>query len=284
MIHRKKMENLFVALVLFSAILHASWNALLHLSADRLWQWGMMAVPYAVISGIAVTVLPLPAQASWPYIAASTLLQFAYAFALIKAYRSGDFGQIYPIARGLSPLLIAGGAFLFAGESLHPLALGGIGLVSVGIISLSFKNGLRFSAQSVPAALLTGVFIAGYTVVDGMGVRLAGNAFSYIAWVYLLWSIPLLLTVYRLRGGWNGLFGQRVMAAKGMAAGLVSLTAYGIVINALQYLPMGMVSALRELSSIFAVAMGWLFMQEKLTMRRLLACALVSVGAVLIRI
>ncbi|HTR05647.1 MAG TPA: EamA family transporter [Paraburkholderia sp.] len=278
------MASFVVLLVLLSALMHASWNAFLHLSGDRLWLLGMFSVPYLAVSAIGVCVLPLPAQASWPYIAASVVLEFAYCFTLIRAYRSGDFGQIYPIARGLSPLLVFVGALVFAGEDLHALAATGVALVSLGIMSLAFRRGMRFSGESVPYALLTGLFIAMYSVIDGLGARLAGNALSYIMWVYLLWNIPQFLVVCKLRGGVAQMFTSKSAVARGMLAGVLALTAYCLVIEAFRFLPIAMVSALRELSSIFAVLIGWLFMNEKLTTRRMVACALVTCGAVLIRL
>jgi drug/metabolite transporter (DMT)-like permease len=278
------METFVVLLVLFSALLHATWNAFLHLSEDRVWLLGMMAMPYIAVSAVGVLVLPLPAPAAWPYIFASVVLEFGYLLALIRAYRSGDFGQIYPIARGVSPMLVFVGALVFAGEVLKPLAALGVALVSIGIVSLAFRRRMRFSGESVPFALLTGLFISAYSVVDGIGARLAGNGLSYIMWVYLIWNVPQFLLAWHWRGGAEGLFIGRTVVIKGITAGLLALAAYCLIIEAYRYLPIAMVSALRELSSIFAVLIGWLFMREKLTPRRVVACALVTLGAVLIRI
>jgi drug/metabolite transporter (DMT)-like permease len=237
-----------------------------------------------VCSVIALLFVPAPARESWPYIAASAILQLAYCVALAKAYKAGDFGQIYPIARGLSPLLVFAGAFVFAGEHLRPLALTGVTLVSLGIISLAFRK-RRFATASVPAALVTGAFISAYTIVDGIGVRVAGNGFAYIAWVYILFNVPLAALAFHQYGGPRRLFlGNPRRSLIGLGGGATAMVAYGIVIIAFRYLPIAMVSALRELSSIFAVLIGWLFMREKLTARRVLACALVTAGAVLIRI
>ncbi|MEW9583581.1 EamA family transporter [Paraburkholderia sp. DGU8] len=278
------METFVVLLVLFSALLHATWNAFLHLSEDRVWLLGMMAMPYIAVSAVGVLMLPLPAPAAWPYIFASVVLEFGYLLALIRAYRSGDFGQIYPIARGVSPMLVFVGALVFAGEVLKPLAALGVALVSIGIVSLAFRRRMRFSGESVPFALLTGLFISAYSVVDGIGARLAGNGLSYIMWVYLIWNVPQFLLAWHWCGGAKGLFIGRPVVIKGITAGLLALGAYCLIIEAYRYLPIAMVSALRELSSIFAVLIGWLFMREKLTPRRVVACALVTLGAVLIRI
>ncbi|WP_321881437.1 EamA family transporter [Paraburkholderia bannensis] len=278
------MASFVVLLVLLSALMHASWNAFLHLSGDRVWLLGMFSIPYVLVSAVGVCVLPMPAHEAWPFIVASAVLEFAYCFTLVRAYRSGDFGQIYPIARGLSPLLISVGALVFAHEELHALAAAGVMLVSVGIMSLAFRRGMRFSGDSVPWALLTGLFIAVYSLVDGIGARVAGNPLSYIMWVYLLWNVPQFFVVCKLRGGFGQMFVSKGNAVRGMIAGVLALCAYCLVIEAFRFLPIATVSALRELSSIFAVVIGWLFMKERINARRLVACVLVSFGAVLIRL
>jgi drug/metabolite transporter (DMT)-like permease len=245
----------------------------------------MMAVPQLLAALVGIVLLPLPPVQVWPLVLLSACAQVAYTAALIRAYRVGEFGQIYPIARGISPLLISGAALLLAGEWPTWIAATGIACICTGILTLALR-GRRLSGDSVPAALLTGVFISAYTIVDGFGVRMSnGNGFGYIAWAYLFASVPLVGAVWRLRCGWRGMFlapPRRVREALG--AGVVAQCAYGMVVFALQFLPMGVVSALRESSAIFAVLLGWLFLREKLNARRLVACSLVVGGAVLIKL
>ncbi|VVD92126.1 multidrug DMT transporter permease [Pandoraea iniqua] len=274
-----------VLLVLLSALMHATWNAFLHASPDRVWQIGLMAVPQFLAAVVGIVLLPLPPVQVWPLILLSACAQVGYTVALIRAYRVGEFGQIYPIARGISPLLISGAALLLAGEWPSGTAALGITCICAGILTLALR-GRRFSGDSVPAALLTGVFIAAYTVVDGFGVRMSnGNGFGYIAWAYLFASVPLVGGVWKLRGGWRGMFfAPRRRVIEALGAGVVAQCAYGMVVFALQFLPMGVVSALRESSAIFAVLLGWLFLREKLNARRLVACSLVVGGAVLIKL
>ncbi|KUZ60165.1 multidrug DMT transporter permease [Burkholderia ubonensis] len=278
------MDHLFIALVLCSALLHAVWNAFLHVSEDRLAQLGTMSLPYLAFGIAGVWLLPAPERAAWPYVAASAALEVAYCFTLARAYRSGEFGQIYPIARGLSPLLVSVLAFAALHERPTPFGFAGIVLVSFGIMSLALRRGFRFSGESVPYALLTGVFIAAYSICDGIGARVAGSALGYVAWVYLLWSVPQIVLVCAVRGGPRGVFGSRDAVRQGIVAGTISLVAYGIVVLAYRHLPVATVSALRETSSIFAVAIGWFAMRERPGPQRLVACALVVAGAALIRL
>ncbi|KVO93672.1 multidrug DMT transporter permease [Burkholderia ubonensis] len=277
------MDHIFIALVLCSALLHAVWNAFLHVSEDRLAQLGTMSLPYLAFGIAGAWLMPAPERAAWPYVAASAALEVAYCFTLARGYRSGEFGQIYPIARGLSPLLVSVLAFAALHERPTPFGFAGIVLVSFGIMSLALRRGFRFSGESVPYALLTGVFIAAYSICDGIGARVAGSALGYVAWVYLLWSVPQILLVCAVRGGPRGVFGSRDAVRQGVVAGTISLVAYGIVVLAYRHLPVATVSALRETSSIFAVAIGWFAMRERPGAQRLVACALVVAGAALIR-
>ncbi|QVN20674.1 DMT family transporter [Burkholderia pyrrocinia] len=278
------MDHLFIGLVLCSALLHAIWNAFLHVSEDRLVQLGTMSLPYLAFGVAGAVLLPAPAPAAWPYVAASAALEVAYCFTLARAYRSGEFGQIYPIARGMSPLLVSVLALAVLHEQPTPFGFAGIALVSFGIMSLALRRGFRFSGEGVPYALLTGVFIAAYSICDGIGSRVSGSALGYIAWVYLLWSVPQLVLVCAVRGGPRAVLGSRIALTQGAIAGTISLAAYGIVILAYRHLPVATVSALRETSSIFAVAIGWFVMRERPGAQRLAACALVVAGAALIRL
>ena len=201
------MDHLFIGLVLCSALLHAIWNAFLHVSEDRLVQLGTMSLPYFVFGAAGAALLPAPAPAAWPYIAGSAVLEVAYCFTLARAYRSGEFGQIYPIARGISPLLVSILALAILHERPTPLGFAGIALVSFGIMSLALRRGFRFSGEGVPFALLTGVFIAAYSICDGIGSRVSGSALGYIAWVYVLWSVPQFVLV---RGAWRPARGARL--------------------------------------------------------------------------
>jgi drug/metabolite transporter (DMT)-like permease len=265
------------ALVLVAALLHASWNALLKRGGDGFWSMTVMGVATAIACAVAVCFLPLPARASWPYIAASALLHVGYNVFLIRAYRHGDFGSAYPVARGSSPLLVAIGAALVAGETPGLAAAIGIVLVSLGIISLAFE-GRRVPGSGIFYALGTGMFIAAYSVTDGIGGRLSNGAVAYTAWMCLLWgatALPLYL-LWRREKLWRGA-GPTGIAAAG---GIISVIAYGIVIFAMTRAPMGSVSALRETSVLFAVLLARIMFGEKLTARRMVSALVIVAGAI----
>jgi len=269
-----------IALILFAALLHASWNALLRGGADRLWSMTVMCVAVALASVAIALLLAPPAKASWMYAVLSAVLHVGYNLFLVRSYRAGDLGQTYPISRGSSPLLITIAASAFAGERVGASALLGIALVASGIISLAF-NGRKLAVPSLPYALGTGCFIAAYSVVDGVGVRLSGAPMAYTVWMCALWGVLMPAVYIGLRGTGN-LFTMRPGFVTAFVGGLVSLLAYGIVIYAMSGAPMGAVSALRETSVLFAALIGYFFLGETLTVRKMLACAVIAAGTIII--
>jgi drug/metabolite transporter (DMT)-like permease len=266
--------------VLFAAVLHASWNAMLRAGADRLWSITIMCIAIAIVCAALSLVVPMPAQASWGYAVLSALLHVGYNLFLVRTYRSGDLGQTYPISRGSSPLLVSLGAAVFAGEVPDAISAIGVALVSGGIISLAFQ-GRKLGLGTLPYALGTGCFIGAYSVTDGIGVRLSGTPVGYTVWMCLLWGV-MAPPVYVVIRDWRSLVrGPRetLVAAGG---GVVSLIAYGIIIYAMSLGAMGPVSALRETSVVFAALIGRFFLHERLTAHRIAACLLVGIGAICI--
>ncbi len=269
-----------ILLVLFAALLHASWNAALRGGADRLWSMTIMCVAVAFASIALALFLEVPAQASWFYAALSAVLHVGYNLFLIRSYKVGDLGQTYPISRGSSPVLITLAASVFAGETVGPGAMIGVLLVSGGIISLAF-SGSKLAVPSLPYALGTGSFIAAYSLTDGIGVRLSGAPTAYTVWMCALWGILMPLVYVGVRDT-KSLCSWRPGFISAFIGGLVSLLAYGIVIYAMSAAPMGAVSALRETSVLFAALIGYFFLGETLTVRKVMACAVIAVGTIII--
>jgi drug/metabolite transporter (DMT)-like permease len=263
--------------VFLSAVLHASWNALLKGGSDRLRSVTIMALTAALASAPCLVLLPAPRSGSWFCIGLSVALHVVYSLLLVTAYRHGDLGVTYPVARGSSPVLVATGAAILAGERLDAVTLVGIVLVCGGIISLARESRGLNTSRGIIAAILTGVTIAAYTVVDGLGARASGNAWAYAAWLFVCLGAAMLPVL-----AWRGPRGRGRLDAeflKSAAGGVVSLIAYAVVIWAASVSPMGAVSAVRESSVVIAAIMGWLFLGERLGRWRLAACLVVAAGA-----
>lgn len=274
------------ALVLLAAVMHASWNVLLRSGQDRLWSGAAISVSAGVACLIAVPFLPLPHRASWFCIVLSAVIHVGYQLLLVKMYQAGEFGITYPVARGSSPLLISLGGAVLANEYLDSRRLLGVILISGGILTLA-AGSHQVHRESILAALATGISIALYSLTDGIGGRLAGNAPSYTAWVTILCGIgvPAVSLWIRKQTGGPPLFRRttRVDALGAFGGGVISVVAYGIVIWAMQRTPMGVVSALRETSVLFAAFLGRVFLGEPFTIKKTVAAALICAGLFCLR-
>lgn len=274
------MSGAAIGLALFAAILHATWNAFLRNGVDRLWTVTIMSFSGTIVALAGVLTYPPPTAAAWLYILLSACLQVGYSVFLVAAYRYGELGQVYPIVRGSVPLLVAIGTLLVAGERPTILQTAGVALVAAGIISLSFGKG-RAARSSILFALATGAIIACYATVDAIGVRTVPYAGSYIAWVLVLYG-TLLPTTFVLMRGALVVDIRAPETWKAFGGGIVALVAYAVVVAAFALGPAGPITALRETSVVFAVLIGWLFLGEPLTPRRVSACGIVAAGAICI--
>lgn len=266
------------ALVLLAALLHASWNALLKASGDRLWSITVMQIAEMAATAAALPFLPLPAIESWPWLIAGAILHLVYRLTLIEAYAHGDLGQIYPIARGLSPVLTTLGAALIIGEVPGTSALAGIVLVSAGIMAMR-GAGAKLALRALILAAATGAMIGSYTVADAIGARRSGNPLAFMAWLFFIGGVITTIAYVARRG-----VPRAVPAGTAASAisGLVAMFGYGLVIWASTLGPMGQVSALRETSVLLAALIGWFALGETMSWRRALACIAIACGAVLI--
>ncbi len=277
------MTNAVLFIVLCAALLHALWNAAIKLPGDSLVRLALINLTAGLCSASLLPFLGMPDPASWPYLAGSILVHTVYYIGLLGGYRDGELSLVYPIARGIAPALVAAGAFLHNGETLTPLGNAGVLLVCVGIISLAFSGtGFTASIKPVLYALLTGVSIAAYTVLDGTGGRLSNNVFAYIAWLFFLDSLPLFLFVSWARQG-QMLTAIRQSWRAGLVGGVFALCAYGLVIWAMSKAPMSQVSAVRESSVIFATLIGVFYFNEGLIRRRILSSILVVCGIIIMQ-
>ena len=228
--------------------------------------------------------VPIPLVESWPMILLSVIWHNFYYFTLAKSYRAGDLSQMYPLFRGLAPVLVAIGAALFAREWLSPGSMLGIGLISFGLVSITLLGGQfgKISPLALRWGLATSVLIAAYTVTDGLGVRAAGNSMSYILWLFVFEPFPICLVLLASdRAGWFNYMASK--KGKIVIGGLASGTAYALVIFAMGLGSMAMVSSLRETSVIFAALIGTLVFRESFGRQRIFAAVLVACGIVLIR-
>ena len=273
-----------VGAVLFGALLHASWNAMVKSSSDKALDTAVIHVLGSFVALPLFLVAGPPIAQAWPYIGASLVIHIGYYVALTGAYKHGDLGLTYPLMRGTAPLLVALSAALTLGESLSPLAWAGVLGVSCGVLTLGLSRHAMDSARAVRFALANAVVIALYTIVDGLGVRASGNALQYVATLFVLDGWPFGLMVLRRRGwsvAWPYARQRAPLAIVGASA---SLGSYGIALWAMTRAPVAMVAALRETSVLFAVLIGTWLLKEAFTLRRAVGTAAIVAGVMALRL
>jgi drug/metabolite transporter (DMT)-like permease len=280
------MDPFVFGAVLLAAACHAGWNVLMKMGLD----------PFANIvlinTACGIAVLPLipfvghlPVEA-WPWLAASIVLHLCYYLGLTEAYRAGDIGQVYPIARGSAPLLTAVASTLLLGENVAPLAWAGVLVLVAGVFLLSLRGGrdlAAFNRRAVGFALFTALTISGYSIVDGTGARVAGNPHAYSAYLFSCDAVFFALFAAWWRG--PGIFKQiRPYWKQGAAAGVLSAGSYWTAIWAMTVAPIAIVAALRETSVLFAAIFAVIFLKEPLRASRIAAAIMIVTGLALIRL
>lgn len=281
----RPVDTTVFAVVIAAAVLHAGWNALLKIGLDRYLTASLIQIGAGCIALPALPFFGVPVTGAWPWIALSALLHIGYNIYLTRAYQHGDLSQVYPIARGSSPLLVALLALL-AGDALLPGQWVALLVLVAGIWLMAWHGGhpgARLNASLLFNALATAACIAGYTLSDALGARTNGDAIAYALWLFVVNGLVATLVIALRRGPriflrlgphWRG----------GLAGGGMSMLAYTLVIWATTQAPVAMVSALRETSVLFALLIGWLFLKESMPPLRLVACGVIALGVVLLKL
>lgn len=271
-----------VVAVLFSAGLHATWNALVKTTDDAFLRFALIDATGLVFSLAAVAFVPVP-FGCWRYLGASAVIHVGYKAFLMWSYRSGDLSLVYPVARGSAPLLVAIGGTAFVHEPLGAFGILGVVLVSLGVASIALRSGTSTHRAALGAALLTGVTIAAYTIADGLGVRCAPTAFGYAVWLFLLDGLAFPLWALATRRSSLPAWSDRQVLL-GVLAGLLAFSAYGITLWAQTEAPLAFVAALRETSVLLAAAIGVVILRERAGRTRIVSAAIVVAGVVLLKL
>jgi drug/metabolite transporter (DMT)-like permease len=270
--------------VLLAALMHAVWNALVKSSSDHLIELAALNLSAGLIALGLLPVVGLPGRASLPYLLGTMCFHSGYYTFLLLSYSAGGLSLVYPIARGASPFLVAAVSGALLGESLGPLQVAGVVLIALSITSLALAGGWRqLSVRAVLFSVATGVMIAGYTLTDGVGARLARTPISYIATLFALNTFPLLVVLPLMRRG----VARRRMCAQwktGFLGGVLSIAAYGLVIWAMTRGAIALVAALRETSVVLAAVVGTTLLGEPFGRNRILASTGVALGIIILRL
>ena len=271
--------------MLFAALCHAGWNALIKVGLDPLSTTALISLGSGAVALVVLPFIGMPALAAWPWIVASTVIHLFYFAALAESYRTGDLGQVYPIARGSAPLMTAVASLIFVGEQLSAWSWIGIATLAFGVLLLSARGGRAFAhvdKRAVGFASLTALTICTYSVVDGVGARVSLNPQGYVLWLFV--GFAVVLPPYALwRDGGAVMSAMRRYWLRGLAGGALQVLSYGIVLWAMTLAPIAIVATLRETGVLFGAIIAVAVLKEPLRAVRIGAALLILCGLVLIR-
>ncbi|MGB8637873.1 MAG: EamA family transporter, partial [Pseudolabrys sp.] len=275
----------FIA-VLFAAACHAGWNALIKVGLDPLSTTTLISIGSGIVALAFAPLVGMPASEAWPWLFASVVIHLVYFASLIESYRTGDLGQVYPIARGSAPLMTAAVTSIFVGEKLSALGWTGIVALVTGVLLLSARGGRHLAEidrRAIGFALFTALTICAYSVVDGIGARLSANPNGYSVWLFI--GIAGVMVPYALyRDGRDVIPAMQRFWMRGFAGGALQVLSYGIAIWAMTAAPIAIVATLRETSVLFGAAIAVVVLKEPLRAVRVMAACLIVCGLVLIRL
>ena len=274
--------SLFV-IVLFAAALHAGWNAVVKGGGDTLLTTVLVTACAALLAIAALPFLPAPAPASWPFIAASTVLQIGYYLLVARTYRLADMSLSYPLMRGSAPLLVALLSVVWVGEPLVPGQWFGIAVLCVGILSMAGAARRDMNGASALLPLVNAVVIAGYTLIDGVGVRRSAAPAAYALWIFLLTGTVLTVWILVMRGTEFRDYIRRNWRL-GLVGGVGTVGSYGIALWAMTIAPVAVVAALRETSILFGTAISAFILHERVGRARVMGVCIIALGAILLRL
>ncbi len=274
-----------VALLVISAgVLHAVWNLIAKVIEDRLLAFALIGLAMGLGGAVMLAVGGFPTRAALGLCLISASIHTAYQFGLIASYNLGAFNQVYPLARGTAPLVVALVAYLLLGESLPAVGLVGILVLTLGLVGLAFSSGTANPEElpAIVAAVLTGLAIALYTSIDGVAVRRSGTVLGYTGLLFLIQGpfFPIAVLLRRPLGVWRHV----ETATKGLLAGAIGLFGYTMVLFAQTKAPLALVAALRESAVISGAILGWVVLHERFGARRVAAAATVAAGIGLVAI
>ena len=273
-------NTLIFILILFAALCHAGWSTIVkhHKSFSIM---GMTCIVEIVVFTPLVFFVPFPPLEIWYFIIASVILHGLYRLSVIYSYKFGDLSFVYPIARGGSSLLIVILTLIILQEHISLLGIAGILTVCIGIFLISYSKNHKFNFSAFILATSTAFLIAFYTIIDGMGVRLSENKFSFLFWLLLLNGIPLLLISIFSKEKLLSNLNTKIIFW-GIPAGILAILSYGIVVWSMQYLEIAYVSSIRETSIVLATIMGLIFLDEKKAIGRIPPAVLVVIGITIV--
>jgi len=274
--------NVVFGIVLFAAALHATWNAIVKGSSDKLLTMVLVTGSAALIAIIALPWLHQPARASWPLIGASCVFQVTYFVLVARTYHVADMSLTYPLMRGTAPLLVTIVSVSGLDAGLSTGMCIGVAVISFGILGMAW-GGRHAGRRGIVLALINAVVIASYTLIDGIGVRRSDAPEAYTLWIFLGSGIPFALWAIGTRRAALAGYLRRNWHF-GLIGGCGSIASYGLALWAMTLAPIAVIAALRETSIVFGTIISGLVLKERIGPARFLAACTIALGAAVLRL
>lgn len=270
--------------VLFAALLHAGWNAVIKFGDDKFQGMLLLSLGHGIFGLFLIALYPIPDSGSWLFLLGSVLCHLIYKVFLNFAYTKGDLSRVYPIARGTAPMIVLIISLLYLPDAVSKLQIVGILLVGLGILLMAIGIITHKEERAlIPFALMAAVGTAGYSLFDGLGARASGTALGYVGWLFFLDAALFIIAGLALRGQ-EMIPKSRPVWIQGLLAGGASVGAYSITVWAMMVAPIAVITALREISVLFAVILGIFFFKEKLSIDKLISALMIVTGVIAIGI
>ena len=270
--------------VIFAAFLHATWNAMVKNEKDKYLAVSGIVFGHVPASIVVIFLIPSPSVESIPYIILSAILHNGYQWFLLSAYKFGDYTKVYPIARGSAPIFVSIVSLIFFAVVLSRFELLGIAVICLGILSLSFQDSTSVTnRKAIIYALITGSFIMGYSITDGYGARISASILSYMGWSFILNAFLFAILLNFMKQ--PGIITRVAKDGKFIffVGGTISYLVYAIIVWGFTQAPIPVVTALREISIVFALLIGTFFLKEKFTYLKTTAVLTIFIGVILLK-
>ena len=267
---------------MLAALLHASWNAIVKSAPDKFLTTIMVTTMAAALSAVLIPFLTEPTPSSFPYAIASALFQIVYFLLVARTYQVADMSQTYPLMRGTAPLIVSVVSAFQMDDALSVFAWSGVVAICLGIFIIALGSTLK-DRRGIRLALLNALVIAGYTLIDGLGVRKSGAPAAYTLWVFLLTGVPLALGAITARRSTFVPYLVRHWRL-GIAGGIGTTASYGLALWAMTVAPIAVVAALRETSILFATLIAGFVLRESIGPRRVISACIIAGGAAILRL
>lgn len=270
--------------VIFAAFLHATWNVMVKNEKDKYLAVSGIVFGHVPASIIVIFFIPFPSIESIPYIILSAILHNGYQWFLLSAYKLGDYTKVYPIARGSAPIFVSIVSLIFFAVVLSRFELLGIAVICLGILSLSFQDSTSVTnRKAIIYALITGSFIMSYSITDGYGARISASILSYMGWSFILNAFLFAILLNFMKQ--PGIITRVAKDGKFIffVGGTISYLVYAIIVWGFTQAPIPVVTALREISIVFALLIGTFFLKEKFTYLKTTAVLTIFIGVILLK-